>query len=78
MISEFSLRNEDKIVSARGILRNMLTYAPGNRLDNIKNALPAFQKSSLKGKGPTITVGMSAVARPEIGRVRVTYGSGFR
>jgi hypothetical protein len=72
MIFEFSLRNENKSVSARGILRNMLTYALGDRLHNIKNALPTFQKSSLKGRGPTSTAGMSAVARPEIGRVRVT------
>jgi hypothetical protein len=67
MIFEFSLREEDRIVKARGILKNILNYATGNRLDNIKNALPAFEKSRVKGRGPTLRVEMSTVAPSEVG-----------
>jgi hypothetical protein len=67
MIFEFSLREEDDIVKARGILKNILNYALGDRLGNIKNALPAFEKSRVKGKGPTIRAGMSTVAASEVG-----------
>ncbi|KAF1347372.1 hypothetical protein EJ07DRAFT_142720 [Lizonia empirigonia] len=67
MIFEFSLREEDKIVEARGILKNILNYALGDRLKNLKNALPAFEKSRVKGKGPTIRAGMSTVAPSEAG-----------
>jgi hypothetical protein len=67
MIFEFSLREEDEIVKARGILKNILKYALGGRLENIKNALPAFEKSRGKGKGPTIRAGMSTVAPSEVG-----------
>jgi hypothetical protein len=67
MIFEFSLREEDKIVEARGILKNILNYALGDRLKNLKNALPAFEKSRVKGKGPTVRAGMSTVAPSEAG-----------
>jgi hypothetical protein len=67
MIFEFSLRAEDKIVEARGILKNILNYALGDRLKNLKNALPAFKKSRVKGKGPTVRAGMSTLAPLEAG-----------
>jgi hypothetical protein len=67
MIFEFSLRDEDEIVKARGILKNILNYALGSRLENIKNALPAFEKSRVKGEGPTVRAGMSTVAPSEVG-----------
>ena len=66
-IIEFSLRVENEIVKARGILKNILNYALGGRLENIKNTLPAFEKSRIKGKGPTIRAGMSTVAPSEAG-----------
>ncbi|KAL5379352.1 hypothetical protein PMIN06_012144 [Paraphaeosphaeria minitans] len=56
MIFEFSLRGEEDIVKARGILKNILKYA-----------LPAFEKRGVKGKGPTIRAGMSTVAPSEAG-----------
>jgi hypothetical protein len=67
MVFEFSLRVENEIGKARGILKNILNYALGGRLENIKNALPAFEKSRVKGKGPTIRAGMSTVAPSEAG-----------
>jgi hypothetical protein len=67
MIFEFSLREENEIVEARGILKNILNHALGNRLENIKNALPAFEKSRVSGKGPTVRAGMSTVAPSEAG-----------
>jgi hypothetical protein len=67
MVFEFSLRVENKIIKARGILKNILNYALRGRLENIKNALPAFKKSRVKGKGPTIRAGISTVAPSEAG-----------
>jgi hypothetical protein len=67
MLFEFSLREEDEIVKARGILKNVLNYALGGRLENIKNALPAFEKSRVQGRGPTVRAGMSMVAPSEVG-----------
>ena len=45
MIFKFSLRDKDKIVEVRGILKNILSYALRDRLKNLKNALLAFKKS---------------------------------
>jgi hypothetical protein len=56
------LREEDKIVEARGILKNILNYALRDRLKNLKNALLAFKKSRVKGKRPTVRAGISIVA----------------
>lgn len=67
MIFEFSLKEEDKIVEAKGILKNTLTYSLGDRLKNLKNALPAYEKSRVKGKGLTVRAGMSTVATSEAG-----------
>jgi hypothetical protein len=66
-IFEFSLREEDKIVEARGILKIILNYALGDRLKELNNALPAFEKSRVKRKGPTVRAGMSTVAPSEAG-----------
>ncbi|KAF2678984.1 hypothetical protein K458DRAFT_394391 [Lentithecium fluviatile CBS 122367] len=52
MIFEFLLRKENEIVESRG-------------LANIKSALPAFEKSRVRGKGPMVRTGMSTVASSE-------------
>ncbi|KAF1948946.1 hypothetical protein CC80DRAFT_529721 [Byssothecium circinans] len=67
IIFEFSLREVEEIVQARGILKNILNHAIGDRLAKIKSALPAFEKSRARGKGPTVRAGMSTVAPSEVG-----------
>ncbi|KAF1998830.1 hypothetical protein P154DRAFT_564388 [Amniculicola lignicola CBS 123094] len=67
MIYEFSLRKENEIVEGRGILKNILSHALGDRLVKIKDALPAFEKSRVRGKGPTVRAGMSTSTLSEAG-----------
>jgi hypothetical protein len=58
---------ENEIVEARGVLKNILCYGLGDRLENIRNVPPAFEKSRVRRKGPTVRVGMSTVAPSEAG-----------
>ncbi|KAH8693359.1 hypothetical protein GQ44DRAFT_779992 [Phaeosphaeriaceae sp. PMI808] len=54
LVNKSSLRQLSEIENTRNILRNIVEHSLGERLDNIKKALPSFAAVWAQGGVPTI------------------------
>lgn len=55
LVNKSSLRQLSEVESARNVLRNIVEYGLGERLDDIKKAIPSFATVWAQGRVPTIT-----------------------
>jgi hypothetical protein len=61
-IHSFSLRDEAAVAEARGFLRNIVTYATGERLLMLREALPLFAERQRQGQYPSVPYAESTVS----------------
>jgi hypothetical protein len=70
LVSKASLRELPEVESTRNILRNIVEYSLGERLENIRNAVPSFAAIFAQGKVPAVshaadtTISLSSIPSP--------------